>query len=489
VARYIEARVGEDAGSIAWVLAHHWRSAGEPARAVPHLLAAAAVAERGWATREVVELYSLAAELAPDDETRASIRLRRGMALKALDADHEAAKELAEVLPDLRGPERLDGLLFAGRAEVWCERHEAALRYGEQALAFAEELGDADGRLAALALISDALAERGDEGDIDRARELGNETLAGWRRGVRGYEHADHLHLQAGVRYWTGDYRGAAELAIRTREVAGDVQSAHSLLRGGGIDAMASAGLGHHEAALQKLETAMAIGRELGTTGTYLTNYQSAIYREVFDLDAARAATETALEASRALAFGMPRRFALSDLLFTALLAGDVGRAQADWPALWEDAADATGWTRWLIRGRLAVARAEIASIAEPPESAAEWAAKAVDVTVRTRRRKYEAQARSLLGCAFVTLGRRDEGLAELRRAVAFSDALVNPAGRWRSRAALSDGLLATGDDGAAQAARAEAREILIAFAETLAPERAATLRAAQPVREILGEG
>jgi tetratricopeptide (TPR) repeat protein len=276
---------------------------------------------------------------------------------------------------------------------------------------------------------------------------------------------------------------------MRTREVAGDVQSAHSLLRGGGIDAMASAGLGHHEAALQKLETAMAIGRELGTTGTYLTNYQSAIYREVFDLDAARAATETALEASRALAFGMPRRFALSDLLFTALLAGDVGRAQADWPALWEDAADATGWTRWLIRGRLAVARAEIASIAEPPESAAEWAAKAVDVTVRTRRRKYEAQARSLLGCAFVTLGRRDEGLAELRRAVAFSDALVNPAGRWRSRAALSDGLLATGDDGAAQAARAEAREILIAFAETLAPERAATLRAAQPVREILGEG
>ena len=488
VARYIEARVGEDAGAIAWVLAHHWRAAGEPARAVPHLLAAAAVAERGWATREVVELYSLAAELAPDDELRASIRLRRGMALKALDADHEAAKELAAVLPELRGAERLDGLLYAGRAEIWCERHEDALGYGEQALAFADELEDADGRLAALALISDALAERGDEGDLDRARELGDAAVRGWRRGVRGYEHADHLHLQADVRYWTGDYSGAAELAVRTREVAGDVQSAHSLLRGAGIDAMASAGLGQHEAALEKLETAMAIGRELGVTGTYLTNYQSAVFREVFDLKSARAASESALEASRELAFGMPRRFALSDLLMTALMEGDVDRAQRDWPALSEDAAEATGWTRWLIRGRLAVARAEIASLAEPSASAVEWAAKAVDVTVRTRRRKYEAQARSLLGRALVALGRRDEGMAELRRAVAVSDALVNPSGRWRSRAALAHGLRVAGDEGAAEAATREAREILLAFAETLAPQRTATLLAATPVREIVDE-
>jgi hypothetical protein len=184
----------------------------------------------------------------------------------------------------------------------------------------------------------------------------------------------------------------------------------------------------------------------------------------------------------------MPRRFALSDLLFTALLAGDVDRARADWPALWEDAAEATGWTRWLILGRLAVARAEIASNVEPPEAAAEWAANAVDVTVRTRRRKYEAQARSLLGRALVALRRREEGLAELGRAVALSDALVNPAGRWRARAALAAGLLASGDEGAAQAARAEAREILTAFAETLAPQRAATLLAAQPVREIVAE-
>ena len=286
---------------------------------------------------------------------------------------------------------------------------------------------------------------RGDEGDLDRAVEVGDDALRRWRPGARGYEHADHLHLQADAKYWTGDYAGAVEGAMRTREVAGDVHSAHALLRGGGIEAMTRMGLGEHEAALAQLDAMIEIAHELGEAGAYLANYKSAVFREVFDLDAARTASETALEASKGLAFGMPRRFALSDLLQTALLAGDIGRAQADWPALWEDASEATGWTRWLIIGRLAVARAEIATHLEPPDVAADRAAKAVDITVRTRRRKYESLARAELGRALVALGRASDGVAELRAAVSLADALTNPAGRWRVRAALADGLRAVG--------------------------------------------
>ena len=254
------------------------------------------------------------------------------------------------------------------------------------------------------------------------------------------------------------------------------MQSVHALLRGGGIDAMVSVGLGEHEAALAKLDAIMAVARELGEPGAYLPNYQSVIFREVGDLGAARAANETALEASRDLEFGMPRRFALSDLLHTALLAGDVGRAQADWPALWEDAAHATGWTGWLILGRLAVARAEIALRAESTDAAAEWAAKAVQITARTGRRKYETLARAHLGRALVALRRPGEGLRELRSAVALSDSLVNPPGRVSSRASLAAGLRETGDDEAAARAAAEASEILTAFAGTLSAGRAATL-------------
>jgi class 3 adenylate cyclase/tetratricopeptide (TPR) repeat protein len=486
VARHIEQEVGDGTESVAWILAHHWRAAGEPSRAVPHLLAAAAVAERGWATREVVDLYSQALDLVTDPDARARIRLRRGMALKALDADHEAVAELAAVLPDLRGAERLDGLLYAGRAQIWSERHEEALAYAEEALALAEELGDPGGRAAALALLGNGLAMRGEQGDIDRAVSVGDEALELWPPGSRGYEHADHLHLQADVKYWIGDYAGATGLAVQARETGGEVQSVHALLRGGGIDAMVSVGLGEHEVALEKLDAIMALARELGEPGAYLPNYQSVVFREVHDLPAARDASEAALDAAQDLEFGMPRRFALSDLLQTALLADDVGRAQADWPALWADAAEATGWTRWLILGRLAVARSEIARRTEPPASAAEWAARAVEITARTRRRKYEALARANLGLALVALDRHAEGIVELRSAVEISDAIVNPVGRWQSRASLARALRATGDESGAADAAAGARRILADFAATLAPGRAQTVVAAPEARWVV---
>jgi tetratricopeptide (TPR) repeat protein len=446
------------------------------------------VAERGWATREVVDLYSQALALTTDAGARAAVRLRRGMALKALDADQDAIDELTAVLPELHGPDRLDGLLYAGRAEIWCERHEEALAYARQALAYAGELHDRGGHAAALALEAAALAMRGDEGDLERAVALGDEALDLWVPGTRGYEYADHLHLQADAKYWTGDYHGASELARRARAAGGEVQSAHALLRGGGIDAMVSVGLGEHEEALAKLDGIMTVARELGTTGAYLPNYQSVIFREVHDLGAARAASELALEAARELTFGMPRRFALSDLLQTSLLEEDVGRAQADWPALWADAAEATGWTRWLILGRLAVARAEIALRAEPAATAAEWGARAVEITRRTHRRKYEALARASLGEALVALGRRAEGLVELRSAVEIADGIVNPVGRWRARASLASALRATGDEAGAAAAVTEAGGILTAFAETLQPHRARAVLGSPLARRIREE-
>src|SRR4029450_7652743 len=157
--------------------------------------------------------------------------------------------------------------------------------------------------------------------------------------------------------------------------------------------------------------------------------------------------------------------------LFTQLLTGDVGAAQASWPERWEGAEHATGWTRWLIVGRLAVARAEIALHAESPESALEWADRALSITRRTMRRKYEARSLELLGHAFGRLGRRDEALVALRSAVDVADELVGPPARWSARAALAEVAYALGDDDAAAGAYGEAADLVEAFVPTLAPE------------------
>jgi tetratricopeptide (TPR) repeat protein len=217
-----------------------------------------------------------------------------------------------------------------------------------------------------------------------------------------------------------------------------------------------------------------------------LLNYSSLAYRELYELDEARSRTERALELSAGLAFGMPLQFAASDLLFTHLLTGDVGAAQTAWPEYWEGAEHATGWTRWLVVGRLAVARAEIALHAEDPESALEWADRALSITRGTMRRKYEARSLELLGHALGRLGRRDEALVALGSAVDVADDLVGAPARWSARAALGEVAYALGDDHAAAGAYAEAADLVEAFVPTLSPERAASVLAAPPVTEIL---
>jgi tetratricopeptide (TPR) repeat protein len=335
---------------------------------------------------------------------------------------------------------------------------------------------------------SQGLAMRGAEGDLDRALHLGDRALELWVADTRPLDLRHHLHLHADTTYWVGQYERSVELSRQTRAVARDVHSAESLLRGGGLEALALAGLGRHEEAIAIWEELFVIARELGQNPRGLLNYSALAYRELLDLDEARRRSEEALELSVGETFGMPKQFAGSDLLFTALLAGDVGRAQAMWPTLWAEAEHATAWTTWLIAGRLACARAEIALHAEPPESCVEWASRAIDIARRTRRRKYEARASTILGQALASLGRREEALDSLRAAVVIADELVGQPARWQARAALGEAAYALGADDVAETAYREAGELVASFASTLAPERAQQLLAAAPIAELLAK-
>jgi len=483
VARYIEERlVGE---ALATILAYHWREAGEPAKALPYLLRAAEAARRSWAKTAVVDLYTKALELAESDEERRHIRLQRGQALVELLDRPRAAEELAALIPELEGQDRLEALLWRGIAEVWSEHDQEAVEVSEEALALAERIGDDAANAAALALRSQALAERGAEGDLDSADRLGDRALERWPEGARPYEYANHLHLQSDVKYWIGDYTASLDLSRHARQRATEVQSAEGLLRGGGFEALSLAGLGRHEEAVAIWDEMLKVAAELGHNPATVLNYSALAYRELNDLEEARTRTETVLELTAGMQFGMPKQFAGSDLIQTQLLEGDVGAAQAEWPRRWADAEHATAWTTWLIAGRLALARAEIALLAEPAESAAEWAQRAVDIARRTRRRKYEALSLRAYGEALARLGRGGDALTELRRAVRTSDELIGAPSRWAARASLGRVSYSLGEDDEAAGAYAEARTLLDEFTAKLAPQRAAKLATSPTVQEI----
>jgi class 3 adenylate cyclase/tetratricopeptide (TPR) repeat protein len=486
VARYIEETLGASAETASSILAYHWSEGGEPARAIPHLLAAANAARRGWAKGAAIDLYSKALELAGDDELRRRIRLQRGLALVELQDYERAKEEIVGLLPELEGEEKLEALLFLGHATIWTENDAETLATAEQALALARQLGDDAGIAAALALESEGLAMRGAEGDLERALELGDHALEIWAPGARPFDLVNFLHLHANAKCWSGQFERSVELSRQARAIATDVHSAESLLRGGGLEALALAGLGRHEEAIAIWDELFEVARELGPNPRVVLNYSALAYRELYDLDEARNRSEQVLALSGGMTFGMPMQFARSDLLFTQLLAGDVGGAQAVWPSLWEGAADATGWTTWLIAGRLATARAEIALHAETPETAIEWARRAIEIAQRTKRRKYEARSLTIFGEAFGLLGRRDEALAALRAAVALTDDLIGQPGRWRARKALGRVSQLLGEDDTAAAAYAEAGDLIESFAGALAPPRSARFLATPAISEIL---
>ena len=81
VARYVEELAGEQTRDVSWLLANHWREAGEPGRALDYLLLAAASARDAWAAEDAIRSYDNALELATDERTRVRIRLARGLAL------------------------------------------------------------------------------------------------------------------------------------------------------------------------------------------------------------------------------------------------------------------------------------------------------------------------------------------------------------------------------------------------------------------------
>jgi class 3 adenylate cyclase/tetratricopeptide (TPR) repeat protein len=486
VARYVEERLAGATETLSTILAHHWREAGEPARAIPYLVAAAEAARRSWAHDSVIELYSLAIELADDPGLRRRLQLDRGTALVELWDMERAAEELSALVTELEGQERLDALIALGHAYVWTERDAETLATAEAATVLLEEVDDGAAKAAVLAMESQGLAMRGADGDLARAYELGERALALWVPGTRRLALNHHLTLHADTTYWAGEYERSLELARQSRRVATDVHVVESMVRSGGWEALTLAGLGRHEEAIAIWDELFAVADDLGHPRQVLLNYSTLAYRELYDLDEARRRSEEALELASGVAFGMPRQFAGSDLLFTQLLAGDVGSAQSAWPERWESADHATAWTTWLIRGRLAVARAEIALRAESPDAAVEWAGRSLEIARRTRRRKYEARSLELLGQALAGLGRRDEALAALNAAVPITDALVGPPARWHARATLGRMAHALGDDNLAAVSFDDAARLIEQFAVTLTPERSRRLLAAPQIEEIL---
>jgi class 3 adenylate cyclase/tetratricopeptide (TPR) repeat protein len=487
VARYVEGVAGEMDRELAWLLAHHWKEAGDAVRAIDYLLLAAERAQEAMAEDEAMDLFERAHELAADHATRTRVLLLQALALVRLEDYDRARPELEALTPRLGGVNQLEALLGLARASQWTERTTQVIEAAGQALEMAERLGVGELIGPAMGRLSQGYGMRGAEGDLDRSIELGERALELWVPGSMPGELPEHDYMLAHAHYWTGNYVRARELSRAAMDEAVDPSSGEALLRGGGMEGLLLAAMGRYEEAIASFDSVIAFGRELGRPVRVLLNYSTTAFREIYDLEEARRRSEESLTIKgRSTSFHMPWMNALVDLIQTDVLAGEIGAAEARWRELWEEVVATPAWEQWLLAGRMAALRAQIALASESPEATAEWAERAIAMARRVRRVKYEAVARGVLGGALLAMGRSEDALRELRAAVSGADGLGNPAGRWRARADLARALYETGDDEGAAGAFRVAAGIIRDAAANLAPGRAERFTSAPPVADIL---
>jgi predicted ATPase/class 3 adenylate cyclase len=480
---------GATSGSseLAWLLAYHWREAGEPERAVGYLLAAAARARDALATEETFDLFSRALDLAQTDEERRRIRLERGLALRQLGDYARADRELAEVIPELDGVDEIEALLARGQSTLWTEQTEETMAIAARAVELVIEHDARELEGPTLALLAQSHGMRGEEGDLDRAVALGDRALDAWIPGTWLSDLAGHYHMLANAYYWTGGYERALELSRLAKETGGlEPHSAESVLRGAGLRGLVLAEMGRYEEAIEAGDAAIATARRLGRPDTVVLNYSTMPLREIFAVEEALRRSETLVDRLGPSDFNMPWMNARADLIGAHLLGGALGLVEREWPSAWDDALAVRAWEHWLITGRLAAYRAEWELEAGQLDDAVTWARRAVDMARVVHRRKYEAIALTVLGRALTAQGLGDSAASELGTAVEISDELGSPLFRWQSRAALAQAL-SKGSDGAdAEAPLQEAAAIVRGVAASLAPERAQIYLAAPPVAQVL---
>jgi tetratricopeptide (TPR) repeat protein len=487
VARFIESAAGERIEEAAALLAHHWREAGDVDQAVRFLQLAAEHAARGWAKDEAVALFGQALELVPEDqpELRRVIAIRRAETQVEL-GDLGAAPALDKLLEETEGLERLKVLMARAHTAHWAMDAGGATRMSQQAFDLAQSLSLEEFVGPALALQSLASSMAG---NMNTSLELGERALAKWITGTRRAERALCLDQMATGWYWTGEYERALEYGEQAISFAEEIKSSDSLLRTGSVHALTLTGMGRHEEALPRFEEVIARGREFGLVPRMTAralNMSSALFRDLFQLDEATRRNQEAAELGAAAGFANAVLQSGIDQLFTDLARGEVGRAEARWPELWDRTQNARGTHQWLMAGRLAEARAEIALAKGDHAEAARLAQEAIDQSREVRRAKYELAARLVLGQALMALGQPERGIDELHTALDGIRRLGHPPTLWRALWTLGTALAQTGQDYEAAAAVEAAANTLRTFAATLAPERSGPLLVAEPSREIL---
>jgi DNA-binding CsgD family transcriptional regulator/tetratricopeptide (TPR) repeat protein len=491
IAGAIEDLHAESVASFADSLTEHLRLAGpvsDAAKLVGYAALAGDQAAARFAFGEALRRYDLALETfrtrgEPGHDAKArlaDLHQRRGDALMGL-ADWDAARtafEAAVAASD--GARRAEALIsmagaFSGPAPP---DPPAARRLAREAARLAHEAGDVTREAAATAILAACDQVEGHVKEALRQYEQAAPHIAGLTAPLSGRVYG----LYPLVLYWVG--RIDVALA-RSREAMAAAQAANDMLRVVGYAGnlgLALAASGRFREALAAFDTGRAAAAVYGPgAGTLLAGAvarTTVVPMETYDYDRAEAVAEEARDLGRASNSLLTVISEGIDLMNIATARGNLGRAH-ELASEVEANLDRGGSAHEILwRMRLADAKARLALTRDQPREALGFADDALERAREMGRPKYESRALASRGTALTRMGRKRDGLAELRQAVEVARPVGDPSMLLRAAAAH---LAVEPDEALARDARAAA-DLMLA---NLPAEMVATFQAAEPVRLV----
>jgi tetratricopeptide (TPR) repeat protein len=463
---------------------------------VEYLIRAGDRARRHYACTEAVSVYTQALDLVeaskrPDSaELTAELLERRGRAHAARENMGDARDDFHRVLTWSRqaGDKRREAEVLVRLIQPLLVGHQLdeAMAHAQEAYSIASELQDNPLIARSTGALGGALCVKG---ELDKARVYLRAALAAGRAPGASEGLGDALFYAMLERNWVADWNGVLALTDEAVQFAEEKRNP-SLACGALLcSALAQCALGDYELALETLAQADEVGitAQMANAPAELLNTYGWVYQEIYNLERSAGLNARCTQLAHDLGEIETEANALVNLGVDYLWQHELGAAEDCFETAHALLERQFGGFRWRWRTRLLAAWGDLCLARGEANGALDYAEQCLQLAHETSARKNLVKGWKLKGEALAALGRAEEAIACLEKAMSMAEEIGNPPLVWKSRFALAGVLEQLGRNEEAQQHYDQAAAVVEHTAAGLSdPVMRKTFLLAGPVRAVL---
>ena len=466
---------GERAPQIASQLALHFERGRDFARAIEYLTHAGDNATRFYGNGEAADHYTHALSLVeklPGDarqQARATLYQKRGAVNMVLSRFAQSVDDYVAMLKQeeaLTPATKASALCALAMTLFFSHRLEEMEQRADEALAAAKLAGSEELRLDTMILMG---LKHLCYGELEEARPVIDDVVTSARSINYAPALLGGLAWRGCLYFFQSEYERAIECEIEARSLASKLREGFLLLTSMFFHGLSLGNLGRMSEGLAILDEAIAKARRNGDLFWFprMPNCIGWIHRELQNFKGAIAYDEEGLHVGREYSVLEAEANSLINLGIDDTIAGKPHDAAAHFQHTHE-IFERDKWFRWRYSIRLEAATAEHWLRQGELSKAKEFTETLFSMASGFKSRKYMAVAHKLRSEIAIAEGKTETAQSEFEAALKVLDEYPAPLVRWRVLAGMARLMANNGDTAGAQKAFREAKQIVMAIAESV---------------------